>query len=266
MPPPTKPVTPALNDDAFNEQVLANITYIPLVADYLEDLAVLADGGTYQVQSSPTDGTADRLMKVGAFGLGVVADGPNYDLSTNDRLGKTVFSSTLLSTPTGYSANDRGWYQQFGTPGSTQRRGMLYDFDSLDIWTVRATPGTWAKLFSQANIIGTVSQTAGVPTGALIEKGSNANGFYRKFPCGLYECWHTKAASVGAATTWTFPGGAFFEAPVVTGNAVATVLSGVTLDAAPTTTAATYSARDKADARRADTVHLRATGRWSNLV
>jgi hypothetical protein len=38
------------------------------------------------------------------------------------------------------------------------------------------------------------------------------------------------------------------------------------LDAAPGTTAATYSVRDKTDARRADTVHLHAIGRWSALT
>jgi len=72
-------------------------------------------------------------------------------------------------------------------------------------------------------------------------------------------------ASDAAATTWTFPS-AFIEAPVVTGNAIATVLSVPCLDAAPTTTAATFSARDKTDARRADVVHLHAVGRWSTMV
>jgi len=52
----------------------------------------------------------------------------------------------------------------------------------------------------------------------------------------------------------------------VTGNAIATVLSALCLDAAPTTTAVTFSARDKTDARRADVVHLHAVGRWSTMV
>lgn len=38
--------------------------------------------------------------------------------------------------------------------------------------------------YKKSNIIGTVSQTSGVPTGAIIERGSNANGDYVKFADG----------------------------------------------------------------------------------
>ncbi len=125
--------------------------------------------------------------------------------------------------------------------------------------------GSWLEDYNQGSVIGTVSQTGGVPTGKLIEKGSSANGYYRRFACGFLECWITKAASAGAAVTWTFPS-VFLEAPVVTGNAEATVSSVVTLDTAPTTTAVTYSARNASNARRADTCYMRATGRWSDLT
>ena len=58
----------------------------------------------------------------------------------------------------------------------------------------------------------------------------------------------------------------FVGTPVVTGNAIATVLSTLCFDASPTITAVTFSARDKTDARRADVVHLHAVGRWSTMV
>lgn len=38
-------------------------------------------------------------------------------------------------------------------------------------------------------IVGTVSQSGGIPTGAIIEKGSNANGEYVKFADGTQVCW-----------------------------------------------------------------------------
>lgn len=38
--------------------------------------------------------------------------------------------------------------------------------------------------YQKDNILGTVSQTAGVPTGAIIESGSNANGEYVKYANG----------------------------------------------------------------------------------
>lgn len=39
-------------------------------------------------------------------------------------------------------------------------------------------------VFDQKNILGTVSQAAGVPTGRIIERGSNANGEYVRFADG----------------------------------------------------------------------------------
>lgn len=45
-----------------------------------------------------------------------------------------------------------------------------------------------AKYFNKTNILGTVSQSGGVPTGAVIERGSNANGSYVKFADGTMIC------------------------------------------------------------------------------
>lgn len=47
--------------------------------------------------------------------------------------------------------------------------------------------GTASKL-SGAGILGTVSQSGGVPTGAVIEKGSNANGEFVRFADGTQIC------------------------------------------------------------------------------
>lgn len=41
-----------------------------------------------------------------------------------------------------------------------------------------------AELYHTRNILGTVSQSSGVPTGAIIERGSNSNGEYVKFADG----------------------------------------------------------------------------------
>lgn len=42
--------------------------------------------------------------------------------------------------------------------------------------------------YIQSNILGTVSQSSGVPTGAIIERGSNANGEYVKYADGTLIC------------------------------------------------------------------------------
>jgi len=143
----------------------------------------------------------------------------------------------------------------FQGSGATLATGFAFRRKAAGTW------GAWAFGYTSANLVGTVSQASGLPTGAAFETGTNANGRYTRFAGGTQICWRVMAAGAGAATTWTFPA-AFSAAPAVTGTAEATVLSAVCLDAAPSATAATFSARDKADARRADTCHLRAEGRW----
>lgn len=50
--------------------------------------------------------------------------------------------------------------------------------------------GTWGSWrLTGLPILGTVSQSSGVPTGAIIERGSNANGEYVRFADGTQICW-----------------------------------------------------------------------------
>jgi hypothetical protein len=46
----------------------------------------------------------------------------------------------------------------------------------------------WRQHYTQGDILGTVSQSGGVPTGAVIERGSNANGEYVRFADGTQIC------------------------------------------------------------------------------
>nr|WP_289123471.1 hypothetical protein [uncultured Halomonas sp.] len=45
--------------------------------------------------------------------------------------------------------------------------------------------GPWGEIYTSQNILGTVSQSGGVPTGAILEYGENANGMYIKLAGGL---------------------------------------------------------------------------------
>ena len=72
-------------------------------------------------------------------------------------------------------------------------------------------------VFRAANIAGTVSQSSGVPTGAVIESGSNANGYYVKWADGTMMCANLSGTSYltntgagpvyvyNASITLTFP-------------------------------------------------------------
>ncbi|MCA2011161.1 DUF2793 domain-containing protein [Cereibacter sphaeroides] len=102
-----------------------------------------------------------------------------------------------------------------------------------DVTTGRVlTTGAGAvQAYRQGNILGTVSQSGGGPTGAIMERGSNANGEYVRFADGTQICWASIdetptawATAEGAffrrssSLTWTYPA-AFIAAPVVTPTA-----------------------------------------------
>lgn len=66
------------------------------------------------------------------------------------------------------------------------------------------------KAFRRGNILGNVSQSGGVPTGAVIQSGSNANGDFVRFADGTQICWSglVKAEHINGTAlrgTWSFP-------------------------------------------------------------
>lgn len=58
----------------------------------------------------------------------------------------------------------------------------------------------WQTAYSNGSILGAVSQVGGVPTGAIIERGSNANGEYVRFADGTQICYGTDASLTTADT------------------------------------------------------------------
>lgn len=70
------------------------------------------------------------------------------------------------------------------------------------------TPGRIARadyVYGPGNAVGAVGQAGGVPTGAVVERGSNANGHYARFADGTQICHQIAAPSGPGNTTWTFP-------------------------------------------------------------
>lgn len=216
------------------------------------------------VTETATDTTAGRLLKVGDFGVGSARQIADFTAAW-----EPGFYHYLEATAVGAPGAALSYYgyafvtKSAGGNFVIAARGALTASARVWFGWRGASTGafTWVEFITHQRLVGTVSQSAGVPTGAVIEKGSNANGDYVRFADGTQICWRSLTGATGAGSAWTFPA-VFAAAPVVTGNAVATVTSSVQLDAAPSTTAVTVSARDKTDARRADVMHLTATGRW----
>jgi hypothetical protein len=129
-----------------------------------------------------------------------------------------------------------------------------------------------------AGAVGSVTQSASVPTGAIIETGSNANGTYTKYADGTLDCSFKADGSSQAVTsatgslfqagselTWTFPA-VFIATPVVTGNIArndATLVMGLFIRTVATNTVSyrIWSSLSIAAGNVKD-VHLIAKGRW----
>lgn len=58
-------------------------------------------------------------------------------------------------------------------------------------------------IYRRANIVGSVSQSGGVPTGAAIEYGTNVNGAYLRFADGTQICWANGVGSIWTTGTGT---------------------------------------------------------------
>lgn len=87
------------------------------------------------------------------------------------------------------------------------------------------------EAYRRGNILGAVTQTGGIPTGAIIERGSTSTGEFVRYADGTQLCYATltlgSATALGNGTfdnpyrtdsqVWLYPA-AFMAPPVITGN------------------------------------------------
>ena len=169
------------------------------------------------VQSTPDDKTAGKLMPVGAFGLGA-ADTPgitNFTQEIAPGFYRYYEQSAINAPGSGSSYGGYVFVNRLDGSGGT----LFLAFRAtatignrkawLGIRTSSTGTVTWTPLYIGGNVLDAVSQSGGVPTGGIIERGSNANGDYIKFADGTMMCWQTvtftyqSGARLGAS--WTFP-------------------------------------------------------------
>ena len=167
------------------------------------------------VTTSATDATAGRLLKVGDFGLNssastalatAFANNAN-DVNINCTL---VTSSTFTGSPfAGANGSNQGILVTRIWNSTGYREQHFFNVNS--IWvkcTRRLDNGVWSDWvfdYHQRNILGTVSQSGGVPTGAIIQRGSNANGHFARFADGTQICTGSSLATATIGTA--FEGG-----------------------------------------------------------
>lgn len=185
--------------------------------------APTADAGDNSEQIANTAFVAGEIA-ANALTPSGVQNVANKNLLTNNRIVDVADQTKKLATD----------ISSFTT---STTRTHTYPDDNMNFGSL---PAKYA--FRRGNILGTVSQTGGTPTGALIETGSNSNGRYARFADGTQICWGALQLDMAIVSrcsgTWTFPA-AFVDAayrvsseykPNNGADAVTTVFS----DAAPT--------------------------------
>ena len=218
------------------------------------------------VTQEQADPVAGRLLKNFDHGLGA-RQGAEVRLVSNldDPAAPTGFFATDAATagtfPAGGARAGSGIVTRADGSGFTQ---MFLDAADDSVWTRRHEAGTgflpWRRPYSTANVVGPVSHAAGLPTGSVIERGTNANGTFIRFADGTQICTFQRNSSTTGNTAWTFPA-AFLELPTpmlqprvgVCISAVVPAINAISLS---------FSAYAPDGTRQVALVSLMALGRW----
>lgn len=215
--------------------------------------------------------TANQTVFSGVDNNGLTLNyiGPNALVLYNEgMLQKTVdyvtTSSSVLTLTLGAEAGALVRVYAFGT------------FAVADVYTKAESDTRITNLAlksaSKADILGTVAQTSGVPTGALYETGLGATGRFVKYADGTMICTFVQTITLSINTgyngvyyglpSWTYPS-AFAESPTVNLNAArsAGVLS-TGSGSATTTVAAQYVIDYISTTGQSVTLRWTAIGRW----
>jgi hypothetical protein len=180
-------------------------------------------------QLSATDATIGSVLQLatngGSFGLGNtgnLADVVNLDDQTLPTGYYSMRSGGSGTRPSGVAGTASGVvHVQFYGAGLAQQQLRLNNPAAgfAGVYTRQYFSGawtTWDNGVMRSELLGTVSQTGGVPTGKVIERGSNANGEYVKFADGTLMCTSSGLSAANASTAlgnifrsadvaWTFP-------------------------------------------------------------
>lgn len=134
------------------------------------------------------------------------------------------------------------------------------------------TEGGTGKTSMGAGSVGTVTQSAGIPTGAIVESGSNASGSYTKWADGTMICIIRNAGpfaiGANAATVvgpFALPTGFIstdFFASAVAIPATNNDVFGVISSYAVTQTSVSFVFRNGATAQNIVNIKILCVGRW----
>lgn len=178
-------------------------------------LDATADNGILEINRQDltnvlTIGADNTLTGAGAIYSGATNDIDDFDKNWPSGVYRAV-ENTVLNGPgsEAYYLSVEVMKNSIGTVYIASR--VTGNINNSRTWIgTRATAGStlWTEVYTQSSILGTVTQSAGVPTGAILEYDSNLNGEYIKFADGTLIC-SGLSATVTTNNTW----GTFYTNP-----------------------------------------------------
>lgn len=232
----------------------------------------LGTAATATVTTSATDTTPGRLLKVGDFGLGGASPIFSGDLTS---LNHTQFVSCVPPTtggPVGVNIDGAKVLHLRWVDNSATQILYTYNGSTYERNITGGIPLPWRKNYKEDNILGPVTQFGGTPTGAIIQRGSNAIGEFVRFADGTQICTFIRSASLGMSPfagtglfvgsfIWQFPA-LFVNQPIVVGSGADSIGLGwmSCQDTSPSQATVNYFAPNSSNSGTFNIVA--AIGRW----
>jgi hypothetical protein len=127
----------------------------------------------------------------------------SFRADVNDALQALASNSSGPTAPTTTYANQT-WYDTANDQMKIRNEansGWITQYTIaatyLDIPDIRRNG---SQVFSRDNIVGTVTQSGGVPTGAIVQRGSNGNGEFIRYADGTQICWDSGTTTNAIST------------------------------------------------------------------
>lgn len=172
----------------------------------------LVAGSTYYLQVRHVIGGAGVSIYHDALSLASTDDATNVDLRRLFVRTGSTFANAVFAGWAGFSLKKAAltaleslipspdqiaYYTPIGAAMTLLTPFARTLLDDANAAAVLATLDI-ADLYKKRNILGAVSQSAGAPTGAILERGSNANGEYVKLADGTLICTRSISLNIGA--------------------------------------------------------------------
>lgn len=160
------------------------------------------NGHQLKINKAAISDTASLLFQTGFSGRAEMGLAGDDDFSIKVSADGSTFTSALtIDASTGQAEIPQG------INVGTAITGLAVQQSPSDITAGRVMRADYG--YGPGNVVGPVSQSVGVPTGAILERGSNANGQYTKFADGTVIFSNTLNLPYFAANVlrapWTFP-------------------------------------------------------------